>query len=309
MPRYQMVDEQAALGFVESQTMYIEREVNEVIYGDIIYPGLIPVDTSAPDWIKTVAYKSADKRGKANWIEGDADDIPMASTSLALQETQVHMAGIGYGYGLEEISQAMMVGYDLSGDEAMAARRAYEEMVERVALLGDESKGFEGLFDHSKVPTGTAKNGNWNDATADQILDDFNQSMIQQDTDTLGTSVADTVILPRDKWQLLMTRKASDLAEKSILTYIMENNILTAMTGRRLDIRGVGQLSKQGAGKTGRMISYRKSPDVLKMHIPMPHRFLRVRQVGPLRWEIPGIFRLGGVDIRRPAEIRYLDNI
>ncbi|MGC3519534.1 major capsid family protein [Pseudomonas aeruginosa] len=28
-----------------------------------------------------------------------------------------------------------------------------------------------------------------------------------------------------------------------------------------------------------------------------------------MRWEVPGIFRLGGVDIRRPAEVRYTDGI
>lgn len=57
------------------------------------------------------------------------------------------------------------------------------------------------------------------------------------------------------------------------------------------------------------MISYRRDPSVLKMHIPMPHRFLPVYQAGPIRWEVPGIFRLGGVDIRRPAEVRYTDGI
>lgn len=57
------------------------------------------------------------------------------------------------------------------------------------------------------------------------------------------------------------------------------------------------------------MIAYRKDPQVLKAHIPMPHRFLPVYQDGPLHWVVPGVFRLGGLDIRRPKEVRYIDGI
>jgi hypothetical protein len=48
---------------------------------------------------------------------------------------------------------------------------------------------------------------------------------------------------------------------------------------------------------------------VLKMHIPMPHRFLPVWQTGPMFYEVPGIFRLGGLEIRRPKAVRYVDGI
>ena len=57
------------------------------------------------------------------------------------------------------------------------------------------------------------------------------------------------------------------------------------------------------------MVAYRRSPDVLKLHMPMPHRFFPVFQSGPFRWDVPGLFRLGGVDIRRPLEVAYIDGI
>jgi hypothetical protein len=81
------------------------------------------------------------------------------------------------------------------------------------------------------------------------------------------------------------------------------------MTGKPLSIFGVRGLETAGAGSTQRMIAYRKDPGVLKLHIPMPHQFMPVFQKGPLRWEVPGVFRLGGLDIRRPAEVKYRDNI
>lgn len=304
-----LLDAQAALGFVVSQTTYIERQVNEIVYPDIQYPQLIPVDTSAPEWIKTVTYYSSDKVGKADWINGNSDDIPLASTERSKFETNVHMAGIGYGYGLEEISQAQMLGINLTADDAIAARRAYEEMVDRVALLGDSSKGFSGLFAYPGVTAGSAVTGNWATATADQILADVNTALTIQAQGTLFTSFSNSLLMPYSKFLLVATRKVNENGLESILTYLQKNNVYTATTGQPLMIRGLNGLDTAGAGNTARMISYRRDPSVLKMHIPMPHRFLPTYQAGPLRWEIPGIFRLGGVDIRRPAEVRYTDGI
>lgn len=309
MRHLQLLDAQAALGFVTSQTSYIERQVNEVVYPDIQYPGLIPVDTSAPEWIKSVTYYSSDKIGKADWINGNSDDIPLASTERSKFETSVHMAGIGYGYGLEEISQAQMMGIALTADDANAARRAYEEMVDRVALAGDSSKGFSGLFSFPGVTAGSAVTGNWSTASADQILADVNTSLTVQAAGTMFTAFSDTLLLPYSKFLLLATRKVNDQGLESILTYLQKNNVYTATTGRPLLLKGLNGLDTAGAGNTARMISYRRDPSVLKMHIPMPHRFLPVYQAGPIRWEVPGIFRLGGVDIRRPAEVRYTDGI
>jgi len=56
-------------------------------------------------------------------------------------------------------------------------------------------------------------------------------------------------------------------------------------------------------------VVYNKDPRVLKLHLPMAHNFRPPRQTGPLRWDVPGIFRTGGVEIRRPGAVRYVDGI
>ena len=81
------------------------------------------------------------------------------------------------------------------------------------------------------------------------------------------------------------------------------------MTGMPLTIRAVRGLETAGAAGVNRMVAYRRNPQVLKLHVPMPHRFLPVYQDGPLNFVVPGVFRLGGLDIRRPKEVRYGDGI
>jgi hypothetical protein len=308
MPAIKLLDAQAAMGFVLSQTTYIERTVNQIVYADIQYQDLIPVDTSAPEWVKTVTFYSGDKFGKAGWINGNSDDIPRAGSERTKFETSVYTAGIGYGYGLEEISQAQMLGIPLATDDAAAARRAYEEMVDGVLLRGDATKGFQGLINNSGVTAVTAPTGNWATATAAQIIADVNAILMPTYAGTAYTSIADTLLLPYEKLQILAQTVMPNTTE-TVLSFIMRRNVYTQTTERDLTIRGIYGLLTAGAGATARAVAYVKDPSVLKAHIPMPHRFLPVYQAGPIRWEVPGIFRMGGLDIRKTQSVRYLDGI
>lgn len=301
-------DAQAGYGFVVSQTSHIETQVNETIYPDIQYQSLIPVDTSAHPFAQTVTYYSSDKFGAADWVNGNSDDIPLAGTERSKHQTAVHSAAIGYGYGWEEIQTAQMLGQNLQADDAMAARRAYEEMVDRVALQGDASKNFSGFLSNSGVAATAATNGDWDNATEDEILADINNGILGVYNDTNYASFANTLLLPFAKLNYLATTRLGD-TESTILEFVRRNNTYTAMSGQQLTIRGVRGLETAGAGGVNRMVAYRRDPQVLKMHIPMPHRFLGVYQNGPLNFVIPGVFRLGGLDIRRPKEVRYIDGI
>lgn len=299
---------QANLGFVTSQTAYVEAGVYRMRYPEIQYPGLIPVDYSAPEWVKTVDYYSSDVVGKAEWIADRAADIPTVGSGMARSSTAVHMAGIGYDYGLEEVNQASMLGMNLPSERASGARLVYERMVDRVALRGDAEKGFQGLFNNSGVTAVSAPNGDWATATPEEILADFNFGLTGTWQATNEMVMADTVLLPSSKLQLIASRFINANVGETILSFLQRANVFTAETGRPLTIRGMRGLNTAGAGGTTRAVYYRRSPEVLKMHIPMRHRFLPVQVVG-LTFKVPGIFRLGGLDIRLPKEVRYVDGL
>jgi len=305
-----LFDAQAALGFVIAQASIIEPGVYRTRYPSVQYRDLIPVDTSGSEFATSVTYYSSDQYGKADWINGSADDIPKAGTNRAQHQTGVHTAGIGYGYGWEEIGRAQLLGINLSSDDAAAARQASEEMVDRVALLGDERKGFTGLYNAAGVTPVAAETGGW-DASTDTnlIVGVLNQALINVFNGTNTASIADTLLLPWSKFNLLATRKMSDQSDMTALQWYMTNNLYNVQTGQQLTIRGVRGLDTAGVGGTTRLVAYRKDPQVLKLHMPMPHRFLPAWQSGPLRWDIPGVMRLGGLDVRLPKEVVYLDGI
>jgi hypothetical protein len=308
-----MYDAQQAMGYAISQTAHIEAQVVETQYPDIQYPLLVPVDTTANEWAKSVTYYSSDKVGRAGWFSHLAKDIHVADVERTRNEVTIEMADIGYRWTLEELGQAMMIpGMNLSADRANSAVRAYEEFVDDIALRGKAEKNFYGLINYpgitSVLAAAEATHTVWNLKTADAILADVNGILTGISTGSLNVEMADTLLLPWAAMNLIATKRIPDTT-MTVLDFLVTKNVATLQTGRPLLIRGVRGLETAGLGGSGRMVAYRRSPDVVKMHIPMPHRFLPVWQTGPMIFDVPGIFRVGGVEIRRPGAVRYLDGI
>lgn len=301
---------QQALSFVISQVAHVEAEVYEVQYPDIQYPELIPVDTSANEWAKTVTFFSMDGVGEAEWINHYGKDIPYANTQREQFETAIHMAGIGYEYTLEEIGQALMTGMPLDAERAKWADRAFEEFVDKVALQGDATKGMSGLLNYPGItivnaPAGTGGT-TWATKTGDEILADVNTLLDGVYIDSNTVETADTLLIPEDRFRDL-SRRIGDTT-MTIGEFIRANNVYTARSNQPLTIRAVRGLDTAGVGSTHRAIAYRRDPSVLKLHMPMRHRFLAPQQVVML-FKVPGMFRLGGLDVRRPGSVRYMDLI
>lgn len=308
--------QQVAMSFLIRQASLIEPTVYAMRYQEIQYASLIPVDTSAPEWIQSVTYFSMDGVGKAEWFNGNAHDVPKVELTREKFETSVSMAAIGYGYTLEELGTAQLLGMNLSADKASLARRIAEEKIDAVGFVGDTAKGLPGLV-NSSTPTATTAPADGSGSattfaskTPDQVLRDINAQITGMFTGTLGAEIVDTILLPYSVLLDLSTRRIDAVNQTTILEWVERNNIYTRTTGQALTIRGVfGYLDTAGAGGTKRMVAYRRSPEVLKMHLPMPFRFMQPWQTGPIKFDVPGIFRVGGVDIRRPKAVRYLDGI
>jgi hypothetical protein len=305
---------QQALGFLIGQTTYIEREVIQTTYPDIQYPQLIPVDTSAPEWAQSITYFSADMTGKAGWFHGSARDIHVADVEREKSEVGVEMADIGYRYTLQELGVASLIpGTNLNADRGVAARRAYEEFIDDVALRGKSEKNFSGIIDYPGITVVDAANGaavggptDWSHKTADEILTDVNTILSGVWSNSLQVEMANTILLPVNAMTLIATKRIPDTT-MTVLDFLITKNVYTLQTGQPLVVRAVRGLEIAGTGGAGRMVAYRRDPSVLKMHIPMPHRFLPVWQNGPLNFAVPGIFRTGGLEIRRPGAVRYAD--
>lgn len=300
---------QQAMSFLRQQATYLEPEIYRAKYPAIRYSQIVPVDTSAPEWIPSVTYMSLDGVGEAEWFSAMAKDVPLAELNRNQFETPVKMASIGYRYNMEELARAQMLGINLTSEKGIVARRAAEQFIDRKVLYGDVAVGFFGMINNPSVPVIASVAGDWLGATPDEIIADVNQAITGISVSTLEIEMADTILIPKAQYDHISSTPRSSLSDTTILDYIRRNNVYTQETGQPLLIRSVRGLETAGTGGTPRMVVYTRAPDVVKVHLPMPYRFLPVWQTGPVVFDVPGIFRLGGTDIRRPDAFRYVDGI
>jgi hypothetical protein len=304
---------QEALGFVTDQTYRINADVYAIQYPELNYAELVPVDSQGPEWSSGVITYVTDQAGKAAWFSGGAKDMRLAEVNRGKTETTFDMAGIGYEFNLEEVNRAALIGQPLTNQKADAARRGAQEFIHGFALVGDSAKGMKGLINHAAPVTGNvalnagATSRLWTAKTPNEILNDINTALTGIYTGSQTVEMADTVLLPIGKFLYLAQTRIDPTQAMTILDFLLRSNTYTLTTGRPLTIRGVIELAGAGATGTDRMVVYRRDPAVLSFYLPMPHRFMPVWQNGPLNFLVPGIFRVGGVEIRRPYAVRYQD--
>lgn len=309
------LDAQSALGFLTPAYYNLETTVYEIKYPEFNYARLVPVITEGNPWAQGTLFYTSDSTGQAKWQAGGAFDIPYADVNRQQLSAAFHMAAIGYEWNLEEVNRARMTGQDIGGDKARAARRVAEQFLWYLAMTGNTEKNMTGLLNDPNVTAADVPaNGGgtstfWINKTPAQILADINDGISGVNTGTNETEQANTVILPTGIRDMLASTQLSSGSDKTILNYLMENNSYTAETGQPLTIAASRALATADPGGDGRAVIYRRAPDVVRFHLPMPHQFLPPFQKASMVWEVAGIMRTGGTEVRLPKAIRYLDGI
>lgn len=301
------------LGFVLSQVAHIERQVFKRKYPTVRYPSLVPVDTGAWSWAPTITHFSTDFTGKAQPVAARGDDFPVVKREHFKHDVTIEMDGIGYEFSMEEIEQARRLSIPLESENAMACRFLAERRIDEYAMEGNAKYGWDSLLKSTKVTATTAPaNGassstKWEAKTAIQILNEINDLLLSVYTSTNTVEMANTLLLPPNIWATL-AGKFIDGTATSLLNAVRENNVFTMKTGMPLMIEECRGLENAAAGNEGRALAYYRDRSVLRLHLPMPFRFMRT-EYHLMKYMTPGIFRCGGLEIRLPGAMRYLDGI
>lgn len=311
-----VLDAQAAYGFVTSQGRNIEATIYRRRYPNYDYAPHVPVVTEGNPWAIGTQFRISDWVGKAKFVSGKARDIPFVKTTREIASHDFLMVAASWEWSIEEVEQASLYGVNVRDDDAMAGDTAVQHKLYNVAMVGDTEVNWTGLVNNASVPsanagaTGTNSSTFWADKTVDNILADFNAGLEAVRTQTGEVEQADTVRVPPAAFRLLATKRlGTDGSMGTLLQYVRANNIYTAETGGMLDIAPLRDLADVADGERGRAVYYRKDPEVLRFHLPLPRRVLAVNQVGLMAFEQGVISRTGGTEIRLPKAMFYQDGI
>lgn len=310
--RQEFADAQAALPFVVAQGRNIETKIYQRRYPTYNYGAHVPVVTEGNQWAIGTTFFTVDTAGEAKFLSGAANDMPFNSATKDMQSKDFAMIGSGWEWNLEEVNQAALYGIELNSTKAMSATDKVERLLNTIAMVGTTEKNWTGFANNATVSRAdvTTPGTFWPAKTADQILLDIDEVLTRVRTNTSEVEWADTLRLPPVAFRTLATRRlgAGD-GTITVLEYVRKNNVYTAETNQPLDIAPLRELATASQDGGGRMVAYRKDPEVLRFHLPMPRTVLQPRQKSIMGFETGIIARTGGVEIRLPGAMAYADEV
>lgn len=302
-------DASTGLAFLLSQLTHIESKMYEKKYKAITYPSIIPVTNEAGEWAESVTYFYMDGSAIAEFVGTKSLNVPISEISTNKITIPVELGATGYEYSDEELRQAVQMQRPLPQLKSNTARRAYEELAQETAMIGNTTHNLPGFINNTNVTSSTVVNPGsgttWAVKTPNQILFDVNDFMGSIFVDSLQAERSDTLILPTQQWNYIAGTPRSDNSDTTMLSWLVANSPYIKSES---DIMAVSELAGAGAGGVDRMMAYTKDIDKVVMHIPMPLRFSEPQRKGR-GFEIPGEFKLGGVEFRYPGSARYADGI
>lgn len=196
-------------------------------------------------------------------------------------------------------------------------RLNYNKMVDENVYTGFADFGTEGLVNNSNVTSSMAAlnaggtSRQWKDKTPDEILNDVNSAITNAwansgyDVDGIPNHIG----LPPSLYSYIVGTKVSQAADKSILNYLLENNIAKA-NGVNLVIVPMRQLIGAGTGSSNRMIAYVNADDKVTFDITVPlSRVLTQPSVADMAYMTAYAGQVGQVKILYTQCIEYVDGI
>lgn len=303
MPQVRISDSDA-LNFLVSQLAYVEGKVWEAKYSEIMYDRLIPVSFEAGEWATSIEVHFRDGFTQGKFLGAAGDDIPFAQVNKGRDQIPVRYAGIGYEYSLEELRQSMVHDTPLDVQQAMMARRGYEEHCQTVALSGDTTRGLQGLLTHTGITTGAAAS-TFSAAlgtSIDALLTVVNEPINAIIAATNQIEIPDRYLLPITQFNLLATTRLNTVSDQTVLEFMRQKNAATARTGKPMEFIPVPQMP------AGKSLVYKSDPSVMVLHVPMPLRFVAPQPVN-LKVRVPGEYKIAGLEVRYPGACIYRTGI
>lgn len=187
---------------------------------------------------------------------GGADGIPMVQADFSKNLYKTHAIAAGTRVMWVDMQKGNMTGRNLDTLLRDGLRMTYDKHMDENAYVGFAKYGTTGLVNNAGV-TVTSASATFAASTADVILGIINNAIIaawgaaEYDLD----AIPNHILLPYEQYNLIATTPVSTVAEKSILTYLLENN-LAAKNGVDLFIGATRWCDGAGAGGADRMVVY-----------------------------------------------------
>lgn len=248
---------------------------------------------------------------------GGANGIPMVQANFDKGLFKTHIFSVGMRIMFVDMQRGNMTGRSYESILRDGIRMTYDKHMDTNTYVGIKKYGSTGLINNPNVTTtnaastGTGSSTMFKDKTPDQILNDINDAIItawaaaEYDRD----AIPNHILMPYEQYNYLATTKVTDLAEKTILTFLMENNV-AKQNGGDLFIGGTVWCKNTGAGGTDRMVVYINKERFIAMDELAPlNRVMTQPNAENVCYDTAYMANLSEVQLFYENVMRYVDGI
>lgn len=185
------------------------------------------------------------------------DGIPLVQANFGKDLWKTHVISAGTRIFWVDMQRGNMTGRNLDTLLRDGLRMTYDKHMDENTYVGFARYGTTGLINNADVTVTSASTTFANATSPDDILDIINTAILDA-WEAAGydlDAVPNHIIMPYEQYNYLATTRISDLADKTILTFLLENNV-AKQNGADLFIGATAWCKGAGASNADRMVVY-----------------------------------------------------
>lgn len=308
----------SGLAFLEGELEKVDPKLREPLTATQ-WPRDIVVKTGG-GWVDSVSNFSLDfattGANQNGILNGATTDIPVMQADIAKDMGKVFSWGNVVKISYIDQEKARKISRNIGEMLEKGIRLNHDKALDENVYYGFAQNNTYGLINNPNVTTtavGVGANGStqWRTKTPDEILDDINSLMVKTWVESGNdlTGMANHILVPPEEFTILATRKISEVGEKSILTFLLENNI-GRNQGIELSINPLPYLKGAGTNGTNRMIGYVNNVDRVRFNQTVPlHRAITSTSAESMAYVSTFLSQFSEVEILYYSAIMYADGI
>lgn len=305
-------------GFIQrADSLVFPQELTYVLgkererYRPLFWRDILSVD-NVPSWARVIEDRQIRTLAEDPVLitnKGPTEELPMPSFSVSKGTMGLFSFGLAYGVTDDDIEYAQKLGINISDENVRGCNLAFEQFLERVAVIGDAGAGGTGMLGlgtltgvtpvtaTTKAATGTT----WAVATAAEMVKDLHLLCDAVYVATKQLCTADTIALPIAQWNLL----------NEVITSSLERTALEVFRAQKpgVKIHVWDRLSTQGTSVTPCAMAW----DSRDEHRPKMVIAREATYGQPLRglngYVVPGKIKLGGVVCRNTVGVAKMSGL
>ena len=246
-----------------------------------------------------------------------ANGSPVIQMNLGKDTFDAHVFSEILRVPFVDMQRAQITGKSLDALLSDGVRLSYDKHMDANAYVGITGYGTTGLLNNANVTSAYVANNaagtsrTWANKTADEILTDINSGIhaVWQAAGYDMSAMPNHVLIPHEQYNLIATTKVSQYADKTILEFILENN-LAKHNGTNLVIAGCPWCAGRGASSSDRMVIYCHNERFLAMEELVPlARTMTQPNVQDLSYDSVYMANVSELELFYTQTVRYYDGI